>query len=202
MKIEKQSNWLYKCLLKFESNLNDPYCFIYEYFYTIRNKIDLRLEYALLDILNKEEQDEKRHIHEEMIEKLSKLQNECMDNIKAHDEQTFESFRDRIDKLKKELDLIEFETALNLKIESFEDWERRNNLKLKFNSIKNEYDIIRNKLQFILLMGFYVVFKDKTKTDESYIFNSDKIKIYSVNDYKVDSSLTEKIYIYEVNLLI
>ena len=141
MKMEKQSNWLYKCLLKFESNLNDTYCFIYEYFYTFRNKIDLRLEYALLDTLNKEEQDEKRHIHEEMIEKLSKLQNECMDNIKAHDEQKFESFRYRIDKLKKELDLIEFETALNLKIESFEDWEKRNNLKLKLNSIKNEYSL-------------------------------------------------------------
>jgi hypothetical protein len=204
MRLKKEANWLYKYLSKLESNIDDCHSFIYDYFYTIRNKIDLRVEYILVETSNKNKEHEIRQIHEEIIERLSKLEEKCMDDIKKSESLVNTVlFKDKIKELKSKLDSIETDADWNIEIHNYKDWIKYNALKQKFYSIKNETNELKVKLKFILLNGLSIYFVDKSKKDESYVFNINKLVTFSAYDYcfnqqRVDKDLAEKIYIYEV----
>jgi hypothetical protein len=205
----KQLAWIETLFSRIEKSINDPHNHVYEYFYQIRNKIDLRVEHHLIECKNQNDKAKIRDVQDKMIEKLATLEAELMDKVKGsilNDENFAKNKREEIDYLRE--NLKEFTTIPSSdSIKTLAEWTEYKEIKTKLNFLQSQVEKFYIKLRFYLLSGHYIVFEDQLNEEQNYMISFDKLKVYCVYDYKLEKgedkiteNQAEDIYLYEVNI--
>lgn len=208
----KQLAWIETLISRTQNAINDPHNHIYEYFYQIRNKIDLRVEHLLLGCKNIDEESKIREVQDKIIEKLSELEVELMDKLKGsilNDENFSKKKREELEYLKAKLVCEEFATIPTIhNVKTITEWTDYKEIKTRLNLLEREVEKFYIKLRFNLLSGYYIVFEDQSDKELDYIFSFEKLKVYNVYDYKLETTddkisenQAEEIYFYEVIII-